>query len=305
MLTTGQIAVGTALSEKAIRMYADRGLLRSHRDGANHRVFLEDQIDRARRIALLRMLDFSLADVGAVLDAPDPAAAFDLVWETRRGDVARRDRASEYVRRALTAAPVLPEGLKVRPRSVLGRSVLRITGEAALPAMASVLAELSGRLFSALTNADAPLAGPIYAEFCSRATEKFAGQIRLCAPFGGAIHPPADMDITFDPAHDELSVGLDQASADDQRLVVAVHDYLSAQYEQLRAGPDREIYHPEFGTGANGHVMEIALPIRAGWRVRSEPGSPVRRPADEIPGDALRGCGIRRILMHEDAPGAR
>lgn len=51
----------------------------------------------------------------------------------------------------------------MRRRSVLGRSVLRITGEAALPAMASVLAELSGRLFSALTNADAPLAGPIYA----------------------------------------------------------------------------------------------------------------------------------------------
>lgn len=75
-------------------MYADRGLLRSHRDGANHRVFLEDQFDRSRRIALLGMLDFSLADVGAVLDAPDPAAAFDLVWETRRGDVARRDRAA-------------------------------------------------------------------------------------------------------------------------------------------------------------------------------------------------------------------
>jgi len=242
-------------------MYADRGLLAAHRDGANHRVFTDDQIDRARRIALLRTLDFSLAEVRAVLDALDPVATYDLVWEARRGDIARAARASEYVRGALTGSPALPDGLEEGRRSVPDRSVLRISGEAALPAMASVLAELSGRLFSALIEADAPLAGPLYAEFRSRATETFAGQVRLCAPFEGAISPPAGMDITLDPAHEERSVSLDQASADDQRLVVAVHDYLAAKYDRLRSGPDREVYHPEFGTGATGVVMEIALPV--------------------------------------------
>ncbi len=263
MLTTGQIARSAALSEKAVRLYVERGLLSSHRDAANHRIFADDQADRARRIMLLRTLDFSLAEVAAVLDAPDPAAVYDYVWEARRAENARAEGASEYVRGVLRGDPVLPGGLEVRRRLEQSRSVLRVRAEATLTEVASVLPHLSERLFCALRAADAPLAGFLYVEFCSRATEAYPAEIRVCAPFEGAIRPPEGMEITLDPGHGEHYVGLDQAQADDQRLVVAVHDYLSACVGGLRSGPNREIYRPEFATGAPGVVMEIAVAVES------------------------------------------
>ncbi|NKY06489.1 MerR family transcriptional regulator, partial [Cellulomonas hominis] len=78
--STGALARAAALSEKAVRMYADRGLLRAERDPVTGaRSFAPDQVDVARRIALLRGLDMPLADVARVLGADDPVAAFDAL----------------------------------------------------------------------------------------------------------------------------------------------------------------------------------------------------------------------------------
>jgi hypothetical protein len=141
--------------------------------------------------------------------------------------------------------------------------VLRIAGTATLEELPSVLPRLTQELFSALTEAELPLAGAPYVEYRTRATETYPAELRLCAPFEGMIRPPAGMEVVLDPAHTECFVGLEQAAAGDQALVVAVHDYLSFHHGRHRVGPNQEIYHPGFGTGAPGVVMDLALPVRA------------------------------------------
>ncbi|MCD5345693.1 MerR family transcriptional regulator [Agromyces sp. S2-1-8] len=261
MFTTGQIARLTSVSQKAIRLYADRGLLVSRRDDADRRIFAEDQVERARRVVLLRSLDVSLAEVATVLDADDSAAAFDTMRDRHRRHAVGSDEALDYVRTLLRGEVALPAGLEVRRRTIPERAVLGVRGEASLADTGAVLRDLTGRVFAALTAADAPLGGPVYVEFRSRATETYPADLRVCAPFEGAIRPPEGMEITLDPAHDEVFVSLDQVHADDQALLVGVHDFLTAHCGPQREGPNREVYLPSFATGATGEVMSIAVPV--------------------------------------------
>ncbi|WP_067162617.1 MerR family transcriptional regulator [Microbacterium sp. TNHR37B] len=261
MLTTGQLAAHAAISEKAVRLYADRGLLTATRDASGRRIFDGAQAERARTIALLRSLDLSLSEVAEVIDAHAPLRVFDTVWERRRARAAGVDAAGEYARSVLSGTSALPAGLAVGQRQVTDRVVLRVDGDARLSEMGAVIAGLTQQAFSALTAADVPVAAPPFLEIHTRATEVSTAKLTLSVPFDGLIPPPPGMHIARDEAHAEMVVSLDQAEADDQPLVVAVHDHLSRAAGAQRRGPNREIYLPGFGSGAAGTVMEIAVPV--------------------------------------------
>jgi len=261
MLTTGQIASLAALSEKAVRLYADRGLLIARRDAGGRRLFGPDQVRRARTIALLRAVDVPLVDVAQILDDDAPSRRFDAMWAARRDSVAAKEEYSAYVRSALVGAPALPDGLTVQRRSVADRVVLGIDGAALLDEIPVVLPRLTGELFSALSKASAPVTDAVFVEILSRTTESSAGALRACAPFGGTITPPAGMAITLDPAHDEIFVALDQARAEQSPILVAVHDFLASTHGDERTGPNREVYLPSFGTAQEGAVMQVAVPV--------------------------------------------
>lgn len=267
MRTTGEIASAAAVSEKAVRLYADRDLLRAKRGAGGRRLFDESQLHRAKLIALLRGLDISLGEVGLILDAADPVGAFDRVWGAYRADDEIASAASEYVRGRLGGACVLPAGLGTQPRDVPERVLLTVPGRATLPEMSTVVPELTSCIFSYLTEQDVPLDGPIHLEVRSRASETYPAELLLCAPIPTPIRPGPGMAIILDPSHREVFVSLTQEAADDQRLIVAVHDFLSTAHGETsaspRVGPNREVYLPSFGTGAPGVVMEIAIPVRA------------------------------------------
>lgn len=112
LTSTGVLAHATGLSEKAVRLYADRGLLHAVRDPrSGARGFAPDQVERARRIALLRGLDLPLAEVADVLDAADPVAVFDAVWSARRDETGRHAAAAERLRAVLGGGAHAPADL--------------------------------------------------------------------------------------------------------------------------------------------------------------------------------------------------
>ena len=258
--TTGDIASAVSLSEKAVRLYAARGLLEARRDASNRRIFAEDQIARARKIGVLRSLGVSLTDIGRILDSEAPVEAFDSVWAAHLAEAARSDQSAAYVRSMLAGDAILPGGLQVVERVLPERLILTLVGTAALPQMPDVIRRMTDRIFTFLGDEGAPLSGPIYLEIRTRATEVFPADLRLCAPISDPIRPPADMAVVVDPAHTEMTVALTQSQADHQPLVVTVHDYLSST-ARSRRGPNREVYLPSFGTGAAGPVMEVAVPV--------------------------------------------
>ena len=273
MRTTGEIASAAAVSEKAVRLYADRDLLHAKRGAGGKRLFDETQLHRAKLIALLRSLDISLGEVGVILDAADPVGEFDRVWGSHRADGETASAASEYVRVRLGGQCVLPAGLSTQTREVSERVLLTMPGRATLPEMSAVIPELTSRIFSYLTEHDVRLDGPIHLDVRSRASETYPAELLLCAPVPAPIRPGLGMAIILDPAHHEVFVALTQEEADDQRLIVAVHDFLSMAHGETSASPrvghNREVYLPTFGTGTPGAVMEIAVPVRGVVREES------------------------------------
>jgi DNA-binding transcriptional MerR regulator len=261
-LTTGQVALSVGLSEKAVRMYADRGLLDARRSAVDgRRLFDVGQLERARLVRLLRGVGFTLAEIEEVLGRRDRVACFDTIWNGRRVSVTQSFRAGEYVRSVLAGPAQLD--VTVLTRDVPERLVLRTGRRATLAELPSALPEATNALFDVLRATSSTLAGAPFVEYHERATEGFAAQISVSTPVADVLRPPAGFVLTSDPTHVERYVELDQEAAGDQTFLVLVHDYLSSWsgVGEVVVGDNREIYLPAWGTGEPGPVMEVAVPV--------------------------------------------
>ena len=93
------------MSHKALRLYDMSGLLRPAEVDpiTGYRIYAAAQLDRARRISLLRQLDMPLATVAHVLSGTDEQAAYRLdVWWAEQETTIRAKRGSlTYLRAKL------------------------------------------------------------------------------------------------------------------------------------------------------------------------------------------------------------
>ncbi len=121
LLTIGEFARLARLSQKALRLYDELGLLRPFRvdEWSGYRYYAPSQLERARLVAWLRRAGMPLAQIGAVLGAP-PAEAAALVAAFLRvteADFAERQRLAQflisYLRERATA---MPDSLKLAIR---------------------------------------------------------------------------------------------------------------------------------------------------------------------------------------------
>jgi PPM family protein phosphatase len=131
LLTIGAFARAAGLSQKALRLYDELGLLPPAQVDltSGYRLYDPSQLERARLVAWLRRLGMPLASIRVVCDM-DPADAADEVsayWAQVEADTAsRRDLATflaGYLSRKETARPQTQPTLGIRyaARSDIGR----------------------------------------------------------------------------------------------------------------------------------------------------------------------------------------
>jgi len=85
LLTIGEFARLARLSQKALRLYDELGLLRPFRvdEWSGYRYYAPSQLERARLVAWLRRLGMPLAQIGAVLDAaPAPPTLLAVIMRS-------------------------------------------------------------------------------------------------------------------------------------------------------------------------------------------------------------------------------
>lgn len=260
--TTGTLARTLGVSEKAVRVWTERGLLTATRDGDGPRAYALDQVVRGRTVVLLRALDVALADVAGVLDADDPVAEFDLLWGAARAALEGRLAAAGYVRSVLAGRPALDVPHEVR--DVPGRLLLTVEATATLGELASCLPATTDRLFEALVEAGGTLAGSPSVVYHERATEFSAARITVRVPVAAPIAPPPGMALVAEAGGREVVVALDQDRSSDQSFILAVHDHVAyAAGDGMLAvvGDNRESYLPTWGRGLGGPVLEISAPV--------------------------------------------
>jgi DNA-binding transcriptional MerR regulator len=251
-LTTGEFGRRSGLSVKALRLYDLSGLLRPAQVDpvSGYRRYAVDQLDRARRISLLRRLDMPLAVIAEVLAGTDEEAVvrLDRWWAAQEQATAAKRGSIGWLRIQLASAAQPPADHEVRRRAVPATKVASIRRETDQQGLADTIHELQWTLRDRLTEGTCTAEHwVIYHGFVTPDSE---AAIEVCLPFTGPAEPVGDMVIRQEPAHAELYTTVTRDDCFYPRIMQA-YDALSRQVaaEGLALNaPVREIYLADWHT---------------------------------------------------------
>jgi DNA-binding transcriptional MerR regulator len=263
-LTIGEFGRRSGLSVKALRLYDLSGLLPPAEVDplSGYRRYTVAQLDRARRISLLRRLDMPLAVVAEVLAGTDEEAVvrLDRWWAAQEQATAAKRGSIGWLRIQLAAAAQPSTRYQVHRREVPATKVASIRRETDQQGLADTIRELQWLLRDRLSG------GTFTAEhwviYHGFVTPDNEAMIEVCVPFTGPVEPVDSMIIRLEPAHTELYTTVTRDDCFYPRIMVA-YDALSrhvATESLVLAGPVREIYlahwHTIAGTDPFVHVAQ-------------------------------------------------
>lgn len=265
-LTSGAFSRATGLSTKALRLYDSSGLLSpAEVDPHNgYRFYAPGQLDRARRIALLRQAGMPLARIRVLTETDDTEAAFLLGqwWAERADETNQRAGIVAYLRDRLLErpAPAFPVQTRLAPERTLATSTARVTQHALVP----TIIEVRERLRDHLRSTGTPHGQEHWVVYHGVVTPDGDGPIEVCVPYEGTTAPSRDVVLRVEPSHQEAVVALTAAQC---RYPSILHAYASVEQwvgEHGRpVGPPREIYPVAWDDRPDaGPVAEVARPYR-------------------------------------------
>ncbi|MFD4656111.1 MerR family transcriptional regulator [Kitasatospora sp. NPDC058444] len=292
VITIGELAARSRLSLKALRLYGERGLLPpavvDARTGV--RRYGPAQVERARRIALLRAAGLPLARIAVVLDAAERDAGGNggerkagsagreagsaerdagagerellAYWREREAEHAARREAVGYAREVLSGRSTTM--FEIAERDVPEQYVLFVRRHVDAAALPGFLAEASGLLLGRLREVDACLSAPLFAVYHGLVGEDCEALVEVCAPTPNAVGPHGPFAVRIEPAHREAYTALPRRGF---AAMAAAHDAVGAWVAARgygRGGPNREVYYPNRETaGPREHVTDVAVPLAA------------------------------------------
>ncbi|MET7403561.1 MerR family transcriptional regulator [Dactylosporangium sp. NPDC005572] len=258
-LRAGEFGAAAQLSPKALRLYAEQGLLlpAAVDPATGYRSYSVDQLPRARVIARLRRLGLPLARIGYLADLTPEARALELRgWlHTQRRLLDERAAGVEAAQGegaddALTALVAVRE---VPATKVLCRSA-RITSSE-LPG----LVEGGERDIRAHLRASGlPADGRRIVTFHELVTPDSEGLVEVAVACTGSLEPVADLAIRLVAAHAEAYLPV-PASHEDLPLILRVYDAVEAWTDAggvLCTGSPYEIT-----PGTGGALFDVAYPV--------------------------------------------
>ena len=217
-MTIGEFASRARLSPKALRIYADLGLVvPAEVDPASgYRRYDESQLERARLVALLRGLGMPLADIAGVIDR-DPAEAAGLLarwWERAEAAMADRRALVAYIQSRLTGKQE-PPMKDISVRAIPERKVASISRHVTLAEADAFFAEAFPRL-RAVAPGMAGIEGVPFVVYYGEVSADSDGPVELCRPVAtdtpeGEVAGSPDIQVRVEPAHEEAFIRLSAA----------------------------------------------------------------------------------------------
>nr|WP_202886507.1 MerR family transcriptional regulator [Kribbella sandramycini] len=268
-MTISEFGRRAGLSQKALRLYDVSGLLPPARvDPANgYRFYDEEQLDRARRISVLRQLEMPLSTISEVLACSDADAVvrLDRWWAAEEATTAARRATLEYLRGRLNRTGV-PE---LTPRPVLVRDVpetkiASIRAETNQQLLVGVIVSATDEIASYLTAAGAQRTGESWVIYHDPITPEGEGTVEMCVPFTGLVDPSGAIAIRVEPAHQEAYCTITMDECAFPRIMHAydlVFDWVRSA-GRPEAGSPREVYRPDCHLlPRDAPAVDIALPV--------------------------------------------
>ena len=250
LMTSGRFAAVTLLSPKALRIYAERGLLPPRWvDPSNgYRHYAPDQVRTGWLIGLLRSADLSLDEIGRVLRA-EPDAAGRLLEQI----VSERERRSEAVRAVLDRArrhlreePDMPTTSEVETSVEADRPVLSVLRRMSPQQMDEVISSEVARLRELAATAGLAEAGDPFGIFHAPITDDSDGPLEIALPVDGLTDETGADVRSYRIAGGLTARRHAEGSETDFPEILALYDEVHSwitDRQQLPAGPPREIWH--------------------------------------------------------------
>lgn len=284
MLTISEFGRRCGLSHKALRLYDLSGLLPpAHTDPVTgYRFYSPDQLDRARRVGLLRQIGMPLATVAEVLAGSDEHAVtrLDGWWAVQEATMRERRGSLAYLRAKLLSAAeaqMPPETVSVR--EVPDTKLAAIRRDTDQQSLVDTMHGAAREIREHLAAAGALPTDEWWVLYHGMVTPDSEAPIEVCVPYTGTIDPAGPITIRIESAHTE---GICTVNRDDcyypriLRAYDAVESWAAGTGRPIQ-GPPREIYVAQW--------CEVA---------GNEPFAHVARPVGQMPVPARARAGSAR-----------
>ena len=257
-LLAGRFGAAARLSPKALRLYAEQGLLVPARvdPATGYRYYAREQVPLARLIARLRQLDLPVARIAWLVTLSPEALVLELrSWLRAQSDrLAEQTEIVEAVARHVEGSPSAAAAVRdVDASKVLYRQ--RSINVSKLDAfMAEAERDLRAHLRAHGLAADAAMT----VHFHDEVTRDSEGRVEVAIAYDGSVEPAADLCIRFRPASREayIPVSPDEAAFPQVlRLYDTVETWLDENGLTSVDSP-YEVY-----PGTDGAPFDVAYPI--------------------------------------------
>jgi DNA-binding transcriptional MerR regulator len=257
LMLPGEFGAAARLSPKALRLYAEQGLLiPAHTDpGTGYRRYHSSQIPRARLIGHLRALHLPLTRIAVLLSLSPQARQAELhAWLA--GQETELQHRREVVE-SLDDAGSLPAGrpaLRTRPpRKLLSREQ-RIYIDRLPVFIAESREQIRARLRAAGLADD----GPTLVHFHGYVTRDGDGPVEVAVPFTGSVEPVDDLRVRLAPAGTDAFIPVAEADADFPGILRVYHTleaWIDAQHLVSTGSP------VEVWPGTDGTMLDVTYPV--------------------------------------------
>lgn len=244
LLTIGEFAEATRISPKALRLYAEHGLLSPSRvDGdSGYRYYRPEQLRVARVIALLRAADMPLREIRRFLVDPRPVL-LDEYAKRLRDEHRSRMQVLRYARRVIEEAPMF----EVKVRQEAAR---RYTSRSKSVKIAELEPFITGTIGELMAGGSD---GPPFAIFHGAVNETDDGPVEVGVPRADGEKQLPDGDLAFTTV-DEMNARFPE--------ILGAYDAIARWAKEAGrefAGSPREVYLSAPGEPVR---WEVAWPLR-------------------------------------------
>jgi DNA-binding transcriptional MerR regulator len=257
-LRAGEFGAAARLSPKALRLYAEQGLLVpiSVDPATGYRCYDPDQLPRARLIARLRQLGLPLARIGFLADLTAEARALDLRGWLRSQRTLLDERAAVVEAVEWSIEPELTNA--VARRDALATKILCRSRRIDSTALPDLVRTAERDLRTHLRGCGLPGDGTKLVYFQELVTPDSEGLVEVAVAYTGSAEPIDDLYIRLVPAHREVYLPV-PPKYEDLPLILRVYDAVEA-WTDAHPGVTCTGYPYEIYPGTHAR-FDVAYPI--------------------------------------------
>jgi DNA-binding transcriptional MerR regulator len=266
LLLIAEFSARSGLSGKALRLYDAMGLLEptSKDPQSGYRYYAEDQLERAKRISLLRQLEMPLPTIAQILDLEGQQAltALKKYWGAVERSHSTKRGLKSYLEHIFEGKDI--PMFDVKTRHVESCKVATIAKSVFQPELDAFISGSFAQIHEHVRNSKLTATMPQWVIFYGPVTPDSASMVEVCVPFLGALEPTNNIAIKLEFAHEEAYARL---TKDEMEFPGILHAYdavagwLKANNKTCSSLSSREVYFADWMSTA-GHelVCDITFP---------------------------------------------